>query len=594
MGGGLLVTRILAVGKSLLSSVIFFTDRMGKCVIMQGVMLQLHSSTRFFVLLLLLLIGCKTDDEVVVVPTITPHLVMATAPAGISAPTPLPPTATAQYSLALSPQDIFTYPYPSIHAGEKLSLRVQPSLPDGVQPEDVLVEVQVDGEWVAAQSLGSHPLSNEAGTVLEWIWDSDGQAGEHQIEVALLPQNGLYANEARTMFALTVQPPVATGTWQIEENDCCRVHVLSGSAAAKDLGELSVAVETAVSIASRQLGEAPNHVLDFYFIERMIGQGGYAGTAVVVSYGERDYANVELEQILVHEAIHIIDRQFAPNRIPFLAEGVAVWGSDGHYKPENLDERAAALRQIGQYVPLTAMVDNFYMATAHEIGYLEAASFINYLIDTYGWQRFRAFYADTTQNEGQTAVSALSTSLQTHYEMGLAEAEAEWLAYLDGIDVGQTAVTDLQTTLYFYNSMRRYQELFDPPAHFLQAWLPAPNAVLESGNPADLARHPQEELNVVLELMLESASHALLIGDYERADNVLDSVNRVLSSGGQFIDPLAINYRDVIRQLGRREYEPSRIIINGDRAEVTAVSNNSRIPRLVILRLQGNDWVFVN
>ena len=178
--------------------------------------------------------------------------------------------------------------------------------------------------------------------------------------------------------------------------------------------------------------------------------------------------------------------------------------------------------------------------------------------------------------------------------MGLAEVEADWVAYLDGIDVAETAVSDLETSIYFYETMRHYQEQFDPRAHYLQAWLPAPNAVRENGNPADLSRHPQEEVNIVLELMLESASHGLLTGDYERADNVIDSVNRVLSSGGQFIDPLAMNYRDVIRQLGRREYQPRRTVINGDRAEVTAVTKDSRVPQLVILRLHGNDWVFVN
>jgi len=559
------------------------------------IMSQLYASIRFFVLLLLLLTGCKTGDEVVAVPTITPEsVVVATTPVEIVETAVSPPSPTAQYSLALSPQDVFTYPYPTIHAGEKLSLRVQPSLPNGVLPEDVLVEVRVDGNLVSVQSLTTHPLSNEAQAVLEWIWDSDGQAGEHQIEVALIPQNELRANETRIPVAINVQPPVTMGTWQISETDCCRLHVLSGSAAAKDLAALSVAVETAVSTAERQLGEAADRPLDFYFIERMIGQGGYAGEAVVISYGERDYANVELDQILVHEAIHIIDHQFSPNRLPFLAEGVAVWASDGHYKPENLDERVAALRQIGQYVPLTAMVDDFYMATAHEIGYLEAASFVNYLIDTYGWQRFRTFYVDTSKSEGETAVFTLHTSLQTHYEMGLAEAEADWLAYLDEIDVEETAVSDLQTSIYFYETMRHYQNQFDSPAHFLQAWLPDPNTVLEIGNPADFTRHPQEEINIVLELMLESASYALLVGDYDRADNVLDSINRVLSSGGQFIDPLAINYRDVLRQLGRREYNTSRIIINGDRAEVTAVGHGNRVPRLVILRLHGNDWVFVN
>ena len=184
--------------------------------------------------------------------------------------------------------------------------------------------------------------------------------------------------------------------------------------------------------------------------------------------------------------------------------------------------------------------------------------------------------------------------LQAHYDMSLNEAEAAWLAYLNGIDVSDATAADLQTTIFFYNSLRRYQNQFDPPANFLQAWLPDPNAVRDIGNPADLNRHPQEEVNIVLELMLESASHALKNGEYDRANSIIKSINRVLNSDGQFIDPLAVNYRDVVRQLARRHYVPSHIIIDGDRAEVTAVGENSPTPRLIILRSQGNNWVFVN
>ncbi len=552
-------------------------------------MSRLYSST-LLLLLLFLLIGCESDGkETAAVPT--PNLGVVSSPVPATA---VPPTPTAKPSLTLTRQDVTLFPSIAIYDGERVSVRVQPTLPDGIQAEDVLVEVRVDTQLVAEQSLDTHPLSNNVQTVLEWIWDSGGQSGTHQMEIRLVPQNEAPVEAGDLVFTFTVQPAVTTGVWQLYETACCRLHVVAGSRAAKEVSMLMDEVETAVSTASRQLGESPNRTLDFYFIERMIGQGGYAGDAVVVSYGEREYTNIQIHQILTHESIHLLDKQFAPQRIPFLAEGIAVWGADGHYKPEDIDERAAALRQIGEYWPLAAVVDDFYITVSHEIGYLEAASFVNYLIDNYGWQRFRAFYADTKRDGDETAVFALDSSLQTHYGMGLAEAEAEWITYLDRIDVGETAVADLQTSITFYEILRQYQKQYDPSAHFLEAWLPDPNTVREIGNSADLSRHPQDEINIILELMLESASHALMNGDYERADSVLNSINRVLNNDGQFIDPLAQHYRDVVRQLSRREYVPSRIIINGDRAEVTAVSPENPIPTLIILRFQGSNWVFVN
>ncbi len=47
--------------------------------------------------------------------------------------------------------------------------------------------------------------------------------------------------------------------------------------------------------------------------------------------------------------------------------------------------------------------------------------------------------------------------------------------------------------------------------------------------------------------MLQSADNALRKGDYNFANVVLDSVSRILDNGGVFIDPLAINYLNIVR-----------------------------------------------
>jgi hypothetical protein len=48
---------------------------------------------------------------------------------------------------------------------------------------------------------------------------------------------------------------------------------------------------------------------------------------MVVSYVDRRYAGGGLHELLVHEATHILDQQFAPQRISFLAEGLASGGN---------------------------------------------------------------------------------------------------------------------------------------------------------------------------------------------------------------------------------------------------------------------------
>ena len=164
------------------------------------------------------------------------------------------------------------------------------------------------------------------------------------------------------------------------------VHVVSETAAYRDLSSLLIEVENAFQHSSAILSEPINKKYDVYLVNRVIGQGGYAGNSMVVSYLDRHYASTGLQQVLIHEAVHLLDRQFAPGRITFLAEGVAVWASGGHYKPENIEQRAAALLEIDRYIPLSALIDDFY-PVQHEIGYLQAAGTVVLCGSTSGYFR---------------------------------------------------------------------------------------------------------------------------------------------------------------------------------------------------------------
>ena len=185
----------------------------------------------------------------------------------------------------------------------------------------------------------------------------------------------------------------AAATWQTTEIACCFVHVVSDTAAARDLPTLLPLLESAVVQSANRMAIRPSQKLNVYLIDRIVGQGGFAGTDMVVSYVDRRYAGGSVYELLVHEATHILDQQFAPRRITFLAEGLAVWASGGHYKAEDLNQRAAALLATGSYVPLAQLIDDFY-PVQHEIGYLEAAGFITHLIERNGWGTFKEFYSD--------------------------------------------------------------------------------------------------------------------------------------------------------------------------------------------------------
>ncbi len=509
-------------------------------------------------------------------------------------PTPFPP------DLSISPEGVRLYPVPDIYAGEKVTFQILAHVPDNVNPADVTVHLLVNYQDVVSGTLNASNLQGSGVGLFEWAWDTTGTVGANLVHVILdrydtiqvgdeNRDNNQVALEVTVLDPATLSRPEREAAWTSAEIACCVLHVVKGTAAERDLNQLKMAVETAVQQAIARLGEQPARKLDVYLIDRVIGQGGYAGYSIVVSYLDRSYANNGFHQIMTHEAVHILDRQFAPERINSLAEGVAVWASDGHYKSENIDRRAAALIAIGQYVPLAQLFDNFY-PVQHEIGYLEAAGFVKYLIDTYGWRRFRDFYSDVKAGDAATLSGAIDLKLQQHFSLTLAEAERQWLAFLAQQPPDPAAVADLQATVRFYNVMRRYQQLYDPTAYFLTAWLPHPETLVREGNPADLSRRPRAEVNVTLEVMLQAADTAVRDGNYQQANILLDSIERVLNSG-EFLDPLARNYLEVVRVADKAGFEAQQIALNGSRAVVKATpANGVNLTNLTVV-LSGNHWI---
>jgi hypothetical protein len=527
------------------------------------------------------------------------------------APTRTPvPTATSTpvpaRDLSISAAKVFLYPASAIYAGDLVTIQLWPYVPDTIVPTDVSVHINVNGEEVSNGPLGgrSH-LSGEVVGLFEWVWNTNVvETGTHQIEVILDRDDAITVgdedadNNVAELSVVVRDPDTLPGNesnaiWKTAEIDCCRVHVVSRTAADRDLPELLIAVGDAVEEASTVLGEQPRDRFDIYLVDRVIGQGGYAGSEMVVSYLDRDYATNSLAQVLVHEVVHLLDRQFAPQRLAFLAEGLAVWASGGHYKPEDVEQSAAALLELDEYVPLVQLVEEFY-PIQHEIGYMEAAGLVSYLVDSYGWSRFRTFYGDATTSDGDTAVQAVELNLREHFGIGLAELESDFRAHLKELPLDERVVADMQSTIKYYDIMRKYQRLHDPTAYFMLAWLPSPRSVRENGNPADLTRHPESALNVTLEVMLQAAGEALRSGDFALAEATLDSVERVLDNGGHFVDPFSVNYWNVVQAATMLGYEVQSVTLTGDQAVILVAEEGELSLAELHFVLQGQEWVVAN
>jgi hypothetical protein len=315
--------------------------------------------------------------------------------------------------------------------------------------------------------------------------------------------------------------------------------------------------------------------------------------------------------------VHWLDSRLGGDLRPSLfVEGLAVYLSEGHFKPEPLFERAAALLppaagcagqavcSLDRFIPLEQLAGDFY-PQQHETGYLQAGALVEYMVDTWGWQAFSDFYRDIhpleeqggNSDEAQRQVQAIQAALPKHFDLDLQQIETQFLQALQEVELTQAMVDDVRLSAAYYDTLRRYQAVLDPSAYFLYAWLADSRAMRERGIVADYLRRPQQAENIALETMLVAADQALRAGDFGRVERLLASVNAVLAiieQGGAnpfAADSLASDFSGLVEAVQRRGYTAQRIDLGENEAWVQASSPRLEMAEMVFQR-QPRGWVF--
>ncbi len=540
-------------------------------------------------------------------PTIAP--IPTNTPVPTTVPTVIPTEPVAAVDLAISAENVTLYPVPQLYTGDSATFQIAAQVPDNLNPYEIPVQILVDGVVIVNEPLGGwRNLNGDTMGLFQWVWDVGEVVGDHTIQVILDPNDVITEGDSDpdnniatldvSILSASMLPQVAQNqVWETYVTAYSKIHVVTGTAAHRDKDALIEMVDAAVLEAANAINVPPaiDRKVEIFFVDRVIGQGGYAGGAMVISYLDRNYAGGGLYEVLVHESIHVLDANLEPrDRFTFLAEGLAVYGTGGHYKIENLDQRVAGLLfDTNNYVPLEALINDFYPAQ-HEIGYLEAGAFLKFLADNYGKEKLLNFYKNVTYLAGKSIAESMSHALVREYGKTLGQLETEWHAYLQTLPRSADSAVDLTLTINYYDLMRDYQLRYDPTAHYLYAWLPSPQAMLERGQTASVTRHPQSVESVALEAMLESADHALRSADYTQTRALLDSITRTLNNG-QFIDPLAANYLQISRTAAALGYEAQDIVINNVSAQpqasiqATDPATNQLIPLTLIL--ENAEWI---
>jgi hypothetical protein len=488
------------------------------------------------------------------------------------------------------------HPDGELYVGDLVSFEIL-ALDDSLG-KDLQAEVRFptdEGEQMEIAKFDRYGIAGRNQATFYWVWDTAGlEAGEYPItytirpeglswneSVTLLPEGSLPPSEREASWASTVISPTDGSQ---APGGCCTLHYISGTAAQRDMDDLAELAETLAVQVSANLGGQFKEPVSIVLLPRLLGHGGFTAQDISLSYLDRNYAGSSPEIVLKHELVHALDEQLGGELRPtLLLEGLAVYLSGGHFKPEPLMPRAAVLLEMGSYLQLPELADNFY-PSQHEIGYLEAGALVEYMVKTWGWQAFSEFYrdihpapesGDQTERWGQS--KALDAALQEHFEITLAELDERFRQALGEEEVTQALRQDVRLSIRQYDAVRRYQQLLDQSAYFMTAWLPDVKTMREKGIVADYLRHPAAEDNLVLEVMLVTADAALRSGDYPEAERHLDSIEAILAAVESSLeDPLAVDslsadYTAVVQALLAEGYEPQQVTLNENTALALAV-----------------------
>lgn len=533
-------------------------------------------------------------------PTLTaPPPTVTTAPTltAIPATATAAPTATSVGEYRLTADNIRFHPDPQLHSGDVVSIEVlAEAAPDNWMGAPVRVYVDAVGEEPLARgNFTRYGLGGRLQATFTWVWETLGRSGPQTVIIVVSPnavRGGDMPPEQTLTLSVDLLPaearpqPEPGAQWATAESACCVFHYLTGTAAARDIDVIRQEADAAFAHVSAVLGIEREQKVVFNMLSRLLGHGGFASNEISLSYLDRNPATTTLFNVFAHEGTHILDRQIAQVRPTMMVEGLAVYVAGGHFKTEPLEARAAAVLALDRYIPLADLANAFYPAQ-HEIGYLEAGAFIHYLVARDGWETFKAMYASF--QTAPTDAAMLDAALQRHYGLSLADLEAEWLAHLRALPVDAAQVDDLRLTVALFDTLRRYQQLKDPAAYFLSAWLPDGREARRRSIVGDFVRHPLTPDHIALEAMLDAAGTDLQAGDYTSAAHLLAAVNAALDAGDLAAVPLAADYLQVVTHLQRAGYEVQNLRLEGETALISAIRAWPVLEVLTLTRTAG-EW----
>jgi len=139
----------------------------------------------------------------------------------------------------------------------------------------------------------------------------------------------------------------------------------------------------------------------------------------------------------IHEMTHIF-AAYLGNPNAFLLEGTATafpgfytlgYPRYGYKRPRSLHKRVKQMRKRGTFIPLEDLLDNdTFWKYATDRSYGPAGSFVRFLIDRYGIEKFRTLYSTVRYD---ISVQDFKRTFMQIYEMEFSKVSEQWLKFIE-------------------------------------------------------------------------------------------------------------------------------------------------------------------
>lgn len=510
-----------------------------------------------------------------------------------STPATSPPTTTTTTSMAPKPERVvplpelavWTFPGPNHYEGDLLTFQV----PVGGFGRYDLVDatIAVDGRALdVAGVLGGDPLLGDV-IIFRDALDTSGATGGIWVEVSAQLEPGLEIDVTQRIVVRSAEgrPSQELDTdWLVQTTGCCNVTYLENSAAERDLAELTTIIDDAAEAVEAHFGlELP--LVDFVLIDTLWGNGGYAGSEVVVSYLDRDYSPGRQEtfrQTVLHELAHAITDQMEVSTPWPLIEGVAVQFTRGHFKPEPLGSRAKALSERGELPTVEVLFDTF-QDMQHETRYAAVGAFTEFLVVEFGLEDVFDIY-----DSDITAVGSQWLDQATREVLGedLDEIQKRFDEWVRSFEAAEQSL-DLELTIALQEARRMFQVSFDPyPNYFIY------DSVTATGQDSLAMRDATNPTLVAVEALIAYGQDLIIAGDLETAAAVVTEVERIVAEGtvGPGLSGEFLEIAEAVDEAGYElvEYVPS------DAGTTVVATGNAPDLTIVDLEEQSGEWVVVD